>query len=328
MIVISGTALAQVLGRKGVQVTIWAREPEVVESINSEHENKTFLSGVKLSENITACGDLAQALEGAEIVLLVIPTPFLRSVIVANRTALPVGVPILCCAKGIENDTLMCPYEILIEELPGKYHHCLSVLSGPSFAKETAEGQPTSVLVACHDKDLGTKVQHILSDTYFRVYTGTDTVGAELCGAVKNVLAIACGAAFGYGFGSNTSALLISRGLMEMTRLVLKKGGQEETMMGLAGVGDLVLTCSSHQSRNFTVGMRIARGETLADILATHTVAEGVKTAESIHLMIQKLGVDMPICEQVYQVLYKDKTFLQALNELQHRPLGAEFAGV
>lgn len=297
----------------------------MVESINAENENKTFLAGVKLSSNITACGDLHAALEGTELVLLVIPTPFLRSVIVANRTALPVGVPIVCCAKGIEIDTLLCPYEILYEELPGKYHGSLAVLSGPSFAKELAEGQPTSVLLATHDKALGDKVQLVMSDRFFRVYTGTDTIGAELCGAVKNVLAIACGAAFGYGFGSNTSALLISRGLMEMTRLVMKKGGQEETMMGLAGVGDLVLTCSSHQSRNFTVGMRVAKGETLADILATHTVAEGVKTSESIHLMTEKLGVDMPICEQVYQVLYKNKSFLDALNELQERPLGTEF---
>jgi glycerol-3-phosphate dehydrogenase (NAD(P)+) len=314
-----------VLARKGTKVTIWARESEVVESVNSRNENELFLAKVKLSSNITATNDLNESLKGAQLVLLVIPTPFLRSVIVANRTALPLNVPLVCCSKGIENDTLMCPYEILIEELPGKYHHSLAVLSGPSFAKETAEGQPTSVLLACPDKTLAQQIQMMMSDVWFRVYTNDDMVGAELCGAIKNVVAIACGAAYGYGFGSNTSALLISRGLMEMTRLVMKKGGKEETMMGLAGVGDLVLTCSSHQSRNFTVGMRIAKGETLKDILATHTVAEGVKTSESVHLLAKKLGVEMPICEQVYQVLFSNKPFMDALSELQHRPLGPEF---
>lgn len=167
-----------------------------------------------------------------------------------------------------------------------------------------------------------------MSDESFRVYTGTDLIGAELGGAVKNVLAIACGAAAGYGFGSNTAALLMTRGLMEMTRLGVKKGALPSTMMGLAGVGDLVLTCTSKQSRNFTVGVRIAKGETLEDIQkSTLTVAEGVKTSESIHLMAMKLGVEMPICEQVYQVLHHNKPFIKALEELKARPLGPELEG-
>ena len=184
------------------------------------------------------------------------------------------------------------------------------------------------MLVASKNPEVGLEIQRAMSDESFRVYTGTDLIGAELGGAVKNVLAIACGAAAGYGFGSNTAALLMTRGLMEMTRLGVKKGALPSTMMGLAGVGDLVLTCTSKQSRNFTVGVRIAQGETLADIQkSTLTVAEGVKTSESIHLLAQKLGVEMPICEQVYQVLHHGKPFIKALEELKARPLGPELEG-
>lgn len=316
------------MGRKGIKVRIWAREKEVVESINYQHENVSFLKGIKLSENITATSDIKEALQGSKLVLLVIPTQFLRSVMVENRSTLPVGVPLVCCSKGIEIETLMCPYEILVEELPGKYHHWIAAMSGPSFAEETANNQPTSVLVAAKSTDVALQVQHAISDSSFRVYTGTDLIGAELGGAVKNVLAIACGGAAGYGFGSNTAALLMTRGLSEMTRLAVRKGALPSTMMGLAGVGDLVLTCSSKQSRNYSVGSRIAKGETLAEIQAsTNSVAEGVKTAESIHLLAQKLGVELPICEEVYQVLHHGKPFIKALEELRARPLGPENEG-
>jgi glycerol-3-phosphate dehydrogenase (NAD(P)+) len=208
-----------------------------------------------------------------------------------------------------------------------KYHSFVAALSGPSFAEEAARGLPTSVLVASKNPEVALEIQQAMSDESFRVYTGTDMIGAELGGAVKNVLAIACGAAAGYGFGSNTAALLMTRGLMEMTRLAVKKGALASTMMGLAGVGDLVLTCTSKQSRNFTVGTRIAKGETLEDIQRTHTVAEGVKTSESIHLLARKLGVEMPICEEVYQVLHHKKPFIKALEELKARPLGPELEG-
>lgn len=323
--------MAQVLARKdpeNVSVQMWAREKDVVDAINDSNENTTFLRGVKLSKNISATQDILVALKGAELVLLVIPTPFLRSVLVANRSSFPIGVPLVCCAKGIENVTLQMPYEIMIEELPGKYHPYLGILSGPSFAVEAASGQPTSVLVASQQVAVATTVQHYMSDESFRVYTGTDMIGAELGGAVKNVLAIACGAAHGYGFGSNTAALLMTRGLMEMAKLGAKKGAKASTFMGLAGVGDLVLTCTSTKSRNFTVGIQVSQGQTLQDILkSTKSVAEGVKTAESIHLMAQALGVEMPICEQVYQVLHHGKPFIQALQELKARPLGPELDG-
>ena len=209
-----------------------------------------------------------------------------------------------------------------------QYHPYIAALSGPSFAEEAARGLPTSVLVASKNVEVALEIQEAMSDDNFRVYTGTDMIGAELGGAVKNVLAIACGAAAGYGFGSNTTALLITRGLMEMTRLAVKKGALASTMMGLSGVGDLVLTCTSTKSRNFTVGMRIAKGETLEQIQkGALTVAEGVKTSESIHLLARKLGVEMPICEQVYQVLHHKKPFIRALEELKSRPLGPELDG-
>jgi len=258
---------------------------------------------------------------------LVIPTPFLRRVMVDNRSTLPVGVPLVCCAKGIENDSLLCPYEILIEELPGKYHPWIAALSGPSFAEEVARGQPTSVLCAAHNPEVAVRIQNAMSDEMFRVYTGSDVIGAEIGGAVKNVLAIACGAANGAGYGSNTAALLMTRGLMEMTRLAVKKGASPATMMGLAGVGDLVLTCTSIKSRNFAVGQRVAKGETMESILSGVVVAEGVKTAESIHQMALKLGVEMPICEEVYQVLHHGKPFLKALYDLKSRPLTSELDG-
>jgi glycerol-3-phosphate dehydrogenase (NAD(P)+) len=323
-----GTAMAQVLGRMGKHVKMWVREKEVVESINNRHENEMFLKKIPLSENITATQNIKEALDGAQIVMLVIPTPFLRSTMVANRSVLPVGVPLVCCAKGIENETLECPYEILVEELPGKYHHWIACLSGPSFAEEVALGQPTSVLVASKNVDVAIQIQFAMSDDTFRVYTGTDVMGAELGGAVKNVLAIACGAAAGYGFGSNTAALLMTRGLMEMTKLAVKKGALPSTMMGLAGMGDLVLTCTSIKSRNYTVGYRIAKGETLSNITgSTGAVAEGVKTALSIHDLAKSLGVEMPICEEVYQVLHHSKPFPQALLDLKSRPLIAELEG-
>jgi glycerol-3-phosphate dehydrogenase (NAD(P)+) len=324
-----GTAMAQVIARQNYcTVKIWAREEETVNLINTLHENKSFLKGVKLSLKISATSDIEYALKGAELVLLVIPTPFLRSVLVSNRSLLPVGVPLVCCSKGIETSTLQMPYEICIEELPGKYHPFLAILSGPSFAEETANGQPTSVLVASLSLQVATSVQYSMSDDSFRVYTGCDMIGAELAGAVKNVVAIACGAASGYGFGSNTAAMLMSRGLIEMTRLAAKKGALASTMMGLAGVGDLVLTCTSKQSRNFTVGVRIAKGETLNEIQkGANSIAEGVTTSLSLHLMAKKLNVEMPICEEVYQVLHHGKPFIKALEELKARPLGPELEG-
>ena len=321
-----GTAMAQILARGGkYHVKMWVREPEVKDSINFRHTNDVFLKDVPLNDAVTATNDFVEALQGTNLVYIVIPTPFLRSVMTKHRSDLPKGVPLICCTKGIENGTLLTPYEILIEELPGKYHETLCALSGPTFAREAALGMPSAVLCASRNHQVAESVQAAMSDTQFRIYTGTDIIGAELAGAIKNVLAIACGAARGYGFGSNTSALLMTRGLVEMTRLAVKKGADPATMMGLAGMGDLVLTCTSTQSRNYTVGSRIAKGETLDEIIdSMKMVAEGVKTAKSVHDLAAELDVEVPICEAVYEVLHKGKTFDQVLHELQARPLTPE----
>ena len=320
-----GTAMAEVLGRKGTSVVMWVREPEVVAAINDAHENSVFLRGCPLSANVSATTAFEAAVGGGtELILLVVPTPFLRRFVISHHHLLPRDVPLVCCSKGIENGTLLTPYEILVEELPGKFHPYLCALSGPSFAKEVAQGLPTSVTIASANEALARTVQEKISEPAFRCYRSTDVIGAELCGALKNVIAIASGASEGFGFGCDARAALITRGLAEITRLAVAKGAQRETMMGLAGVGDLVLTCTSTLSRNFTVGRRVAGGETLAEISLDGAVAEGVATSISVHEMAEKLGVEMPICEAVYAVLHGGKPIKDALAELQTRPLRAE----
>eukprot|EP00002_Diphylleia_rotans_P028939 TRINITY_DN5854_c0_g1_i1.p1 TRINITY_DN5854_c0_g1~~TRINITY_DN5854_c0_g1_i1.p1 ORF type:complete len:342 (+),score=87.16 TRINITY_DN5854_c0_g1_i1:51-1076(+) len=320
-----GTAMAQLLAFNQIQVSMWVREAEVVESINKSNENSVFLKGIKLLKNISATGDFASALKDTQLIMLVIPTAFLRRFIIEYRQNLPSGVPIVCCSKGIENDTLLTPYEILIEELPGKYHASLAALSGPSFAKEVSEFKPTNVTIASHSVMLAQKIQRTLSNRWFRAYTSSDVIGAELCGALKNVIAIACGASDGFGFGLDARAALITRGLAEISRLVVKKGGNHYTMMGLCGVGDLVLTCTGNLSRNWQVGNRLAKGESIEEIQKSmQTIAEGVNTAYSVHQLANSLGVDMPICEQVYRVIFERVSIKDALAALQSRPLRAE----
>ncbi|CAE8638570.1 unnamed protein product [Polarella glacialis] len=313
--------MAHHLGKKGSKVTIWALESEVVDGINNCHENSAFLPGFKLSDNVRATGSVDEAVSGAQLLLLIIPTPFIARWVTQNQVKLPWNVPIVCCSKGLEESTLRTPYEILVDELPGKYHSQLCVVSGPSFAKEVAMGLPTNVTCAATDPDVAKLVQAGLSTRTFRVYTASDVIGAELCGAVKNVLAIASGASDGFGFGSNARAALISRGLPEMARLVVRKGGKASTVTGLTGIGDLVLTCSSSLSRNYTVGKSLAEGNPPDSGLA---VAEGVTTSLAIHQLAQKLGVDMPICEAVYQVIHGGVAIRDALRSLQDRPLRAE----
>eukprot|EP01064_Diplonema_japonicum_P036391 TRINITY_DN8154_c0_g1_i1.p1 TRINITY_DN8154_c0_g1~~TRINITY_DN8154_c0_g1_i1.p1 ORF type:complete len:363 (+),score=81.82 TRINITY_DN8154_c0_g1_i1:23-1090(+) len=320
-----GTALAQHLASKGTKVNMWVLEDDTRHNINDHRENKTFLPGVKLSDNILATGSVRDSIKNTEIVLLVIPTPFIRKWLQNNHAFLPVGVPLICCSKGIEMKTLDTPYEILMEEMPGKYHKHLGALSGPSFAKEVAAGNPTNVTLAAEEESTAAIAQSILSDKSFRVYTGNDVIGAELCGALKNVIAIAAGATDGFAFGSNGRAALISRGLAEMTRLIVKKGGNASTLMGLAGVGDLVLTCSSTMSRNYTVGYRLAKGETIQQVLSGNkSVAEGINTSASVFKLAEKLDVDMPICREVYKVIHKGKPVVEALATLQARPLRSE----
>lgn len=316
-----GTAMANHLGMKGTNVVMWAMEKEVVADINNNHQNSAFLPGLTLNDNVTATSDVSMAVADSELLLLIIPTPFIAQWVSKHQTQLPSDIPIVCCSKGIEESTLRTPYEVLMDELPGKYHAQLTVVSGPSFAKEVAAGLPTNVTCAAVKMEVAQRVQAILSSRTFRVYTAADVVGAELCGAVKNVIAIACGGCDGFGFGADARAAIITRGLAEMARLVDAKGGKATTVTGLAGVGDLVLTCSSSLSRNYTVGKSIAEGGAGDVGLA---VAEGVRTSLSVHHLSKKLGVDMPICEAVYQVIHGGVPILEALAALQDRPLKSE----
>lgn len=323
-----GTALALVLATNGYDVSVWVRSKDQAEAVNKAKENVKYLPGVKLPETIRWTHDVAEAVDNVSIVLFAIPTQFLRSFAESNRSSMPVGVPLVLCAKGIELSSLKLPYDIVRDELPGKYSRYICVLSGPSFAKEIAARHPTSVVVASSEIDIAEKVQKQMTspDHNFRVYTIKDVIGAEIAGAVKNVLAIAAGAVYGLGYGSNSRAALICRGLVEMTRLAERMGSDASCMRGLAGIGDLLLTCSSELSRNFTVGRRLALGEKLADILASSSsVAEGVATTKALNQLRKELNVDMPLCDEVYKVLYEDKDVRCVLNDLQSRLPGTEY---
>lgn len=323
-----GTALALVLASKGVFVKVWVRSETQAEFVNENRENTKYLPGVKIPENITWTTDVSDAVKSVGLVLFAIPTQFLRAFTQANRATMPVGIPLVLCAKGIELSSLGLPYDVVKDELPGKYSKYICVLSGPSFAKEIAQKHPTAVVVAAEDLALAEIVQKQMTslESNFRVYTIRDVIGAEVAGAVKNVLAIAAGTVSGLGFGSNSRAALICRGLVEMTRLAERMGSDASCMKGLAGIGDLLLTCSSELSRNFSVGKRLAQGETLGNILASSSsVAEGVATTEALYQLSRQLGVDMPICEQVYQVLYKGKEVNSVLGDLYAREPKTEY---
>lgn len=316
-----GTAMANHLGMKGSRVRMWVMEADAIRDINTNHRNDAFLKDVQLDKNVTATSSVEEAVMDTELLLLVIPTPFIASWVVKHQTLLPANVPIVCCSKGIDERTLRTPYEILVDELPGKYHAQLCAVSGPSFAKEVAAGLPTNVTCAATTREVGVRVQAMLSSRTFRVYTASDLIGAELCGAIKNVLAIACGASDGFGFGADARAALITRGLAEMARLVVQRGGKVSTVTGLAGVGDLVLTCSSSLSRNYSVGKAIAEGKGMDTGAA---VAEGVRTSLAMKRLAEKLDVDMPICDAVYQVIHNEVPIQRALAGLQARPLRSE----
>jgi glycerol-3-phosphate dehydrogenase (NAD(P)+) len=319
-----GTALAMLLARNGIKVRLWCREPEVLAQIRQTGENQVFLPGVPLPEELEAVASVEEALPGAELVFLVVPSQYLRGFLERHRNALP-AVPIVCCAKGIEQGTLCTPDEVMLEELPGKFHQLICLLSGPSFAREVALDMPTNVTVASTNADTAELVQRAVSTGRFRAYTGTDLTGVALGGAVKNVIAIAAGGSDGFGLGNNARAGLITRGLAEMSRLAVRKGANPLTLAGLSGMGDLVLTCTGDLSRNRQVGFRLAKGETLAHILESmRMVAEGVDTALSVHQLATRLGVDLPICEAVYRCLHLGESVAVAMQSLLDRPVGAE----
>jgi len=292
-----GTALAQVAAHRGEPVLLWAREPEVVAGINSAHDNPLFLAGVPLSPSIRATGDLGD-LEQADTLLVVAPAQHVRAVLsqvaVAHR-------PLVLCAKGIEAGSRMLVGEVARQVHP---QAPVAVLSGPTFAHEVAAGLPTAVTLAVADEALGRALSERLAAPHFRPYASTDVVGAEIGGAVKNVLAIACGVVDGAGLGQNARAALIARGFAEMTRFGLARGARAETLAGLSGLGDLVLTCSSTSSRNFSLGVGLGRGKAAAELLGDRrTVAEGAFTAPVLHEAAAAAGIDMPVTTAVCRLL-------------------------
>ena len=320
-----GTALGQLCAWRGYEVVQWVREEEVAEEINTRHVNTVFLTDISLSPVIRATMEENEALDKAELVLLVIPAQCTRDIVLRIRYLIPTGIPIVCCSKGIEKGTLALMSEVLTEELPGKYHPHLTYLSGPSFASEVAEGKPANVTVAGEDRENRLKVQHMLGSHSFRIYTSPDVVGVLVGGAVKNVIAIAIGACAGMGFGLSAQASLITRGLAEMTRLAVAKGANPLTLSGHSGIGDLVLTCTGDLSRNRRVGFGLGKGRSVEEILASmKMVAEGIETARSVRGLAQRLGIEMPISERVDQVLHEGKPILEAARELMERPMREE----
>lgn len=317
-----GTALADLLARNGHEVRLWAYEPDVVESINKKRENVRFLRGHALSPSVEAVGDIQRAVEGAELVTLATPSHVLRRIVKSAAASFPRGAPIVVATKGIENGTLCLMTEVAEQEVPGA---TVVAMSGPSFAAEVVSRQPTAVVVASKQTEAAGIAQRAFSSPYFRTYTHTDVIGVELGGALKNVMAVATGIAEGLGLGFNARAALVTRGLAEMTRLGSALGAQQSTFAGLAGLGDLVLTCTGSLSRNRAVGVELGKGRTLEEVLSDReTVAEGVVTAQSARELAAREGVEMPIVDTVNRVLFEGQSARSAIAALMTRELRAE----
>ncbi len=320
-----GTALASLLGNKGYTVTAWDKDGAVLEDIARNHRNERYLPGQPLSKNLHAKAEIAKALEGSELVVLAVPSHAIRPVVIEMKRHVHAGTPIVCVAKGIEQETLMTMSEVLEDVLPVPLHPYVAVLSGPSFAKEVAKGLPTAVTVAARWERVARQVQDAFHCKTFRPYTSGDVVGCEIGGCVKNVVAIAAGISDGCGFGANAMAALVTRGLAEISRLAVKKGANPLTLSGLAGLGDLVLTCSSDLSRNRTVGRGLAAGRKLDEIQAElGQVAEGVRNARSSRDLANRLGVEMPITETVYRIINEGLEPREAVTQLMMRETKAE----
>lgn len=320
-----GTALGATFAQLGHSVTLWAYETEVVESIRSRHENELFMPGFKLPENLHASGDLGEALTGAEIVVTVMPSHVCGKL---YREMLPYLKPemiFVSATKGLDTGRLMRMSEVISSVVGKSFPPRLCVLSGPSFAKEVAQGDPTAVVVASDDRTVAQKVQGEFSSRTLRLYTSSDVVGVELGGSVKNVIALAAGVVEGLGLGHNPTAALITRGLAEMTRLACACGAKRETLAGLAGMGDLVLTCTGDLSRNRTVGVELGRGRKLDEIIGTmRMVAEGVNTTKATVALAARHRVEMPITQQVHRILDGEVTPREAIRELMERSLKEE----
>ena len=324
-----GTALAKLLADKGFALDFWVYEPEVREQIETFRENQVFLPGFFLPESIRPSNDLETVVTDKDLVLVVVPSHFMRAVAKQMRPFIKKDAVVVSASKGIENKTHLTMTGILeeiLEFLPPKN---LAVLSGPSFAKEVAARIPTVVAAASVDRQVARFVQSVFSCSTFRVYVNDDPIGTQIGGAMKNVLAIAAGICDGMNMGLNPRAALITRGLTEMNRLGIRLGADPLTLSGLAGVGDLLLTCTGTLSRNHTVGVQIGQGKKLDDIISEmRMVAEGVKTTRSVYNLSRKLGVDLPICNEVYHVLFEDLPVAETVQRLMNRSLKHELDGV
>ncbi len=317
-----GTALAGHLQRAGHNVRLWVRRPDLAEKINRTHENPTYLPGVALAPAILACANLEAAAAHAELAVVAVPSEYCRPIYQALGASLGRSASVVSATKGFELSTLKRLSEVAEDELRGRD---IAVLSGPSFALEVAREQPTAVVIAASRIAVAEQVQHAISTPYFRAYSSEDVVGVEVAGALKNVIAIAAGIVTGLGFGHNTLAAVVTRGLVEMGRLVRAMGGQEETLAGLAGLGDLVVTCTGALSRNRHLGEAIGRGRTLREATAeTPMVAEGVRTTLAACSLASRYGIEMPIAEQMKAVLYEGRPPREGALELMSRRLKRE----
>ncbi|MEX1258382.1 MAG: NAD(P)H-dependent glycerol-3-phosphate dehydrogenase [Gemmatimonadota bacterium] len=315
-----GTALAHLLHTNGHRVSLWSYEDDVVRTIREDGENRAYLPGVKIPRAIHVSRRLEEVVPDAQVVVSVSPAQHVDDVMRKAAAHLAPGALVVSASKGIETTTLRCMHEVLAEFLPARSAENLVALSGPSFAVEVARGSPTAVVAASRSEEARLTVQKVFGSETFRVYTNADLIGVEVGGAVKNVIALAAGVCAGLEFGHNTEAALITRGLAEIARLATALGGQPATIYGLAGLGDLVLTCTGGLSRNRTVGIRLGRGERISEILGDmRSVAEGVSTTVAVHALARERGVEMPIVDQVYAILEEGKPPREAVQELMLR---------
>jgi len=323
-----GTALSTVLSRKAKTVMLWGHREEHVHQLDIHRENRRHLPGVVLGDNIIPTSDLTAAVQNTEIICAVVPSHSFRAVFESMMPLMEDRAIVVSAIKGVENSTLMTMTQVMAQILGRQQRQNTiktAVLSGPSFAKEVAQGIPTAVTIGCKDIAIAQYLQNVFVTETFRVYASTDVIGLEISAALKNIIAIAAGICDGLGYGMNTRAALITRGLAEITRLGVRLGAERETFFGLSGLGDLVLTCTGDLSRNRSVGMELGRGRKLVDILAEmRMVAEGVKTTKSIYDLTRPLDIEMPILEQVYAILYEDKECSLAVNDLLARELKVE----
>ncbi len=316
-----GTALTQSLANAGRDVILWAREPDVVTAINEQHENTVYLPGIPLNPDIQATDSLSRTAD-CDAILLVTPTQYIRHTLESLKGDIAEGKPLVMCSKGIELNTGHLISQVAEEEVPNA---TIAILSGPTFASEIARGLPSAVTIAAKDKDVAQEIREGLASRNLRPYITDDMIGAQLGGAVKNVVAIACGVIAGRGLGESARAALLTRGLAEMARLASAMGAKRETLMGMCGAGDLMLTCSSMQSRNYSLGVRLGEGQTLEEIMGRRkAVTEGVHTAKALTVMAKKHAVDMPISEAVYKYVGEGLSIDDAIEEMMDRPLRPE----